>query len=119
MARRMSREERKKAFLTKAEMLFEQLDDWYDDHPEATFGEIEQEARRERRKMMGEGIAVLINGRDTGKETEPPPCPTCGQALVCKGYRRKWVQGLEGDSQLERAYYVCPQCKGETLFPPG
>jgi hypothetical protein len=115
----MSREERKKAFLAKAEAMFEQLEDWYDQNPEATFGEIEQEARRERRKMMGEGIEVLINGRDTGKEESAPLCQTCGQALAFRGYRRKWVQGLEGDSQLERAYYVCPHCKGETLFPPG
>jgi hypothetical protein len=115
----MSREEWKKAFLASAEAMFEQLEAWYDRHPAATFGEIEQEVRRERRKMMGAGIAVLINGRSTGKAAEPPPCARCGEALAFKGYRRKWVQGLEGDSQLERAYYVCPQCQGETLFPPG
>jgi hypothetical protein len=26
---------------------------------------------------------------------------------------------LEGDTELERAYYVCPKCEGETIFPPG
>jgi DNA-directed RNA polymerase subunit RPC12/RpoP len=119
MARRMSREERKKAFLAEAEAMFEQLEAWYDENPEATFGEIEQEARQERRKMMGRGLEVLVNGRDTGKEDEAPECEKCGGRLSFKGYRRKWVQGLEGDSQLERAYYVCPDCEGETLFPPG
>ena len=29
------------------------------------------------------------------------------------------IRGLEGDTRLERAYYVCPQCSGETIFPPG
>jgi formate dehydrogenase maturation protein FdhE len=118
MGRQLSRAERKKAFLAQAEAMFEELEGWYDQHPEATFGEIEQEARRERRKMMGKVLEVIVNGRDTGKQETSPICQACGQPLSFKGYRRKWVQGLEGDSQLERAYYVCPNCKGETLFPP-
>ena len=119
MARRMSREERKQAFLAEAEAMFEQLETWYDENPEATFGEIEQEARRERRALMGRGLEVLINGRDTGKGDQAPRCPPCRAALTFNGYRRRWVQGLEGDSQLERAYYVCPHYQGETLIPPG
>jgi len=34
-------------------------------------------------------------------------------------YRDWWIHGLKGETRLERAYYVCPECKGETLFPPG
>jgi len=32
-------------------------------------------------------------------------------------YREWGLHGLEGDSRLDRAYYVCPDCKGETIFP--
>jgi len=32
-------------------------------------------------------------------------------------YRGWTIYGLEGDTELERAYYVCPNCPGETLFP--
>lgn len=119
MARPMSREERKAAFVGKAEAMFEELEGWYDAHPGASFGEIEMEARQRRRRMMGEALAVLVNGRDVGKEEETPLCQQCGQALTFKGYRGKTVIGLEGDSRLERAYYVCPECEGETFFPPG
>lgn len=119
MARRMSREERKKAFLRKAEAMFEEMEEWYDEHPEATFGEIEAEARQQRRALMGEGLEVLVNGRDVGKGEEAPGCEKCGQKMRFKGYRRKRVVGLEGESTLERAYYVCPKCAGETVFPPG
>lgn len=119
MARRMSREERKKAFLSRAEAMFEQMEAWYDAHPEATFGEIEMEARQQRRELMGETLEVLVNGRDVGKGEEAPQCQKCGDGMTFKGYRRKKVVGLEGDSVLERAYYVCPSCVGETLFPPG
>ncbi|HSM55477.1 MAG TPA: hypothetical protein VK879_04910 [Candidatus Sulfomarinibacteraceae bacterium] len=119
MSRRMSREERKKAFLRKAEAMFEELEGWYDAHPEATFGEIEAEARQQRRELMGEALEVLVNGRDVGKVEEGPACQACGRGMKFKGYRRKKVVGLEGESLLERAYYVCPECEGETIFPPG
>jgi hypothetical protein len=119
MARRMRREERKAAFLRKAEAMFEEMEAWYDEHPAATFGEIEAEARQQRRGLMGEALEVLVNGRDVGKGEEAPGCQRCGERMVFKGYRRRRVVGLEGESVLERAYYVCPGCKGETVFPPG
>lgn len=117
MSRSVSREERKKAFLANAEEMFERMESWYDNHPEATFGEIEHQARQERREMMGKNLSILINGRNTGKKEEHN-CPVCDGKMRFKGYRSKWIQGLEGDSELERAYYVCPNCKGETSFPP-
>lgn len=53
MTRRLSRQERRDAFLREAEVVYEQLEAWYDEHPDASFGEIEAEARRQRRDMMG------------------------------------------------------------------
>ena len=98
---------------------FEGLEKWYDKHPEATFGEIEQEARRRRRELMGKALEVVINGRDNGVEVDGVYCERCGAEMELKGYLPWTVHGLEGDSELERAYYVCPECKGETIFPPG
>ena len=119
MYRQMSRAQREAAFLEKATQMYVALEDWYDEHPEASFGEIEAEARRLRRELMGEGLAVLINGRDTGFQLEAPPCSVCGQAMKYKGHRRWGISGLEGETALMRAYYVCSDCEGETLFPPG
>ena len=119
MARKMSRRRRKEAFLVAASEAFERLEDWYDEHPEATFGEIEQEARRCRRELMGQALEVLVNGRDNGVEVEGVPCEQCGAEMEFKGYQPWTVRGLEGDTRLERAYYVCPECEGETFFPPG
>lgn len=119
MYRQMSRAQREAAFLEKAAHMYCALEDWYDQHPEASFGEIEAEARRLRRELMGEGMAVLINGRDTGHQPQAPSCAACGQAMEYKGHRPWGISGLEGETPLTRAYYVCPECEGETLFPPG
>ncbi len=97
----------------------QQLEAWYDQHPAASFGEIEEEARRLRRVFMGHGLAVVINGRDTGFQLEAPPCPQCAQPMAFVGYRPWRVAGLEGETELERAYYVCRGCEEQTLFPPG
>jgi hypothetical protein len=119
MYRQMSRAQREAAFLEKAAHMYSALEDWYDEPPEANFGEIEAEARHLRRELMGEGLATLINGRDTGYRLEAPTCSKCGQAMEFKGHRPWGISGLEGETTLMRAYYVCPNCKGETFFPPG
>jgi hypothetical protein len=119
MTRPMPREARKRAFMKEAEKMFAELEEWYDQNLEASFEEIEQQARQVRRKMMGAALGVVVNGRDVGKTEEPPPCQECDQAMEFKGYRRKTVYGLEGETELERAYYVCNDCKKQTFFPPG
>lgn len=119
MTRPLSRARRRATFLEAAGQMFDRLEAWYDQHPKASFGEIEAEARRQRRGLMGEGLGILVNGRDTGSQAAAPRCGQCGGEMDFEGYRRWEVHGLEGDTVLERAYYVCPACSGETLFPPG
>ncbi len=119
MTRPMAREERKAAFLKQAEQMFAELEGWYDQNPEASFEEIEKQARRARRKMMGQALGVVVNGRDVGKMEEAPRCSQCCEAMVFKDYRPKRVYGLEGETILERAYYVCEVCEKQTFFPPG
>ena len=118
MTRQMSRARRREAMLRAAEEMVDKLEAWYDAHPEARFGEIEEQARQERREWMGQVLEVVVNGRDTGFRLEAPRCEACGVEMEFKDYRDWTVHGLEGDTRLERAYYVCPECEGQTLFPP-
>ena len=120
MAGRMSRAQRKVAFMELAEEKYEELETWYDAHSAASFEEIEAEARQKRRELMGAGLAILVNGRDSGYQLAGQVCAQCGVQMVYKGEQyARTIHGLEGATRLERAYYVCPQCSGETIFPPG
>ena len=119
MSRLQSREQRKAAFLEAANRLYDDLEDWYDQHPQASFGTIEGEARRLRRRLMGSTLQTLINGRDRGYQLEPPVCSGCGRPMKFERYGAKQIYGLEGDTELERAYYTCHVCQQQTLFPPG
>lgn len=118
MTRTQTAAERKEEFMAAAEQMYEQLEAWYEQHPQASFGEIEAEARQRRRELMGSALATLINGRDTGYQAERPRCEACGQGMEFEGYRRWGIAGLEGDTALQRAYYVCPTCERQTFFPP-
>lgn len=62
----LSRAEREQQFNAAATQMFNQLEEWYDRHPDAQLEAIEQEARRVRRELMGEVLQIIINGRDTG-----------------------------------------------------
>ena len=68
---------------------------------------------------MGKALEVLVNGRDNGVQVEGGECEQCGGEMEFQEYLPWTVRGLEGDTELERAYYVCPKCEGETIFPPG
>lgn len=118
MTRPMSRAARKAAFMKQAEQMFVELEEWYDQNEGATFEEIETRARQARRKMMGKSLGILVNGRDVGKTKEASKCEKCHQAMEFKDYRPKTIYGLEGETELERAYYVCPVCEKQTVFPP-
>lgn len=114
-----SRAQRREQFIKRAAEMFDGLEDWYDAHPAATFGELEQQARAERRLMMGELLGVLINQRAHAVELQPPVCPKCGKGMKLHEIRGKTVRGLEGQTRVERHYYVCPNGCGEAIFPPG
>jgi hypothetical protein len=119
MTEKMTREQRKSAYLKQAEQLFDEMETWYDENPEATFAEIEAELRPHRRQLMGESIKILVNGRDDGKQGQLT-CPSCGSAMRYKGGVDKTIIGVEGDTTLDRAYYSCPnKCEGTAFFPSG
>lgn len=106
------------AFMGAAEHLWDAFNAWYEAHPEATFDEMEEELGRLRRVLLGDTLVLALQQGDLGASAESPVCERCGRAMEFQGYRHKEVHGLQGDSQIPRAYYLCPHCDAG-LFPPG
>ncbi len=46
-----------------------------------------------------------------------PVCEDCGRRMRSRGKRRRQLVSEAGEIELERRYYVCPQC-GKRSFPP-
>ncbi len=115
----MSRAQRPSAFLEAATHLFNQLADGSAQHPNARLAAMESPARQSRRAWLGDGWAILINGRTAGSQFAPPRGAACGDGLRFAGYRRRTIYGLAGHTELSRADYVCAPGDAQTLFAPG
>jgi hypothetical protein len=47
-----------------------------------------------------------------------PRCPSCGEPMTFKGYRKRQLETEAGGMELKRAYYYCVTCR-QGIFPPG
>ena len=115
---RKTRSEMREEFLNRAETLWEDFNKWYQDNPEATFDEMEEELGKRRRDLLGSVVELTLREGDLGAEAEAPVCRSCGKPAKFKGYPEKTFHGLELDATIPRAYYYCSTCK-VGFFPPG
>lgn len=113
----MMREENK-GFVEGAEAMYDRLKAWRETHPQATFDEIAQAIRQERKKLTGRLAAELAVQGKREEQWQEVRCPKCGGLAENKGDRGKRVVHEEGESWLERPYYHCPEC-GNGFFPLG
>jgi NADH pyrophosphatase NudC (nudix superfamily) len=106
-----------------AEDVISGMKEWRQQHPQATFREIEmavdERLARLRARMMED--AALVS-RATEWETNgaaQPVCPKCGTPLTPRGKEaRELTTQSDQRIHLERGYGVCPKCQ-TGLFPPG
>jgi hypothetical protein len=104
--------------MDRAADLWDDFNDWYQAHAEATFDEMEEELGGQRRAILGDFLELNLRQGDLGATAETPGCPKCGKPMDFKGYPPKTVHGLEVDVKIPRAYYYCPSCK-VGISPPG
>ena len=97
------------------------LTEWRQQHPKATFGEIEGETM----KRMGQLQARIMQEMAMGSEAvdwdaeDAPVCSECGVRMKKRGEHERSLQTTGGgEVVLKRAYAVCPGC-GAEIFPPG
>ncbi|WP_220195399.1 ISKra4 family transposase [Ktedonospora formicarum] len=102
--------------------VFEEMEGWRQEHPQATFKEIEEEldARLSGlRAHMLVDLAQHSEKRDwSGQEQgQRPRCPHCGMPLQARGKHERILSTQGGkDVKLSRSYGTCPQC-GSGFFP--
>ena len=102
------------------------MKEWRQQHPKATFAEIEQalDARLGalRARMLQDvavaSAATTVRAAD-GEPATQAPCPACGGRRAPRGPATRRVTVAQGQEvALTRDYAVCPAC-GAGLFPPG
>lgn len=118
MMSRKQQEESKERLLAQFEAMYEDLYEWREAHPEASFDEIANQVTPLRRKLIGELLGQLARQAGSGQVAEGVGCEVCGEPMEYKGEPQRDVEHLEGESDLKRAYYYCARCEGG-IFPPG
>jgi hypothetical protein len=105
-------------FSRAAQGLWDEFGVWYKAHPDATFDEMEHFLGERGRSLLGMAMELMLRQGDMGAMPNAPRCERCGRAMKFKGYPEKTVHGLKVDSEIPRAYYLCPACEAG-VFPPG
>jgi hypothetical protein len=116
----MSQREKVKARLQQAMgQMYDELWIWGEEHPQASFDEIAAQVTPQRRAVMAELLKALACQHGRGQVPEGQVCPGCGAQMEYKGEPKRAVEHyLEGETELNGAYYYCPPCECG-FFPPG
>ena len=118
----MNGDEMIKRWHIMSEEVISGMTEWRQQHPKATFREIEEEVDKRlaalRARMMTD-VAVQSAQTEWEEGERAAVCPSCGAELVKKGKKKRKLQTRGGQEvELEREYGVCPRC-GQGIFPPG
>lgn len=113
---RENREALEKHLCAKAEEAIRNLLEALPDKADLTMDDME--------RLIGEMgqdiIRETMQGVAQHEQEEPSRvmCEGCQVAMHKRGKRKKRVVTKRGEIEVERQYYVCPQC-GCGVFPPG
>jgi len=105
------------------ERLLRETTGWREEHPKATFRQIESEVEERLgaiRQGLIEELAQTSVSSDLAKQAESkrPRCGECEGSLEVRGQQDREVMILRGGRvQLQRSYAVCGAC-GAGVFPP-
>jgi len=98
--------------------------DWRQEHPRASFTDIENRVDEQLAKVRVEMIqdlaqASALTDIQNLREEERPKCPACGKPLAANGKQtRKLITTHEQVVKLERSKGYCRHCR-VSFFPPG
>ncbi len=112
----IERDKIEQEFLEQAQKSIKKLLDELPQTGRISLSDMERVTGRMGQDMMQHALQSLAH-----IEQPPTPeeigCKNCNRRMSSRGKRKKKVVTLRGEVEVERDYYVCPQChKG--VFPP-
>ena len=110
------RQELEKHLRAKAEEAIRKLIEDLPDKSELTMTDMENHIGVMGHQMMQDTLQAVSES----EQVEPSEviCQECNVVMHKRGKRKKRVVSKRGEIDLERDYYVCPQCDRGS-FPPG
>ena len=108
---------------TETAKLREKMKAWRDEHPKATFREIEEAMESGlaplRAQMLGDMASASEASEGMNEKGERVVCPECGTTTQRHGTRTRKLKGKHDEEvKLTRQYVTCPAC-GHGFFPTG
>lgn len=110
------REELEQDLLEQAQKGIKKMLDELPEVGDITLSDMEQATGVMGHSIMKQSLQKLAQGKQP-EQIDPIHCQACGKKMYRRGKRKKRVETLRGEIEIERQYYVCPKC-GETYFPP-
>lgn len=113
---RENRKELEKQLRAKAEEAIRNMLEALPDKADLTMDDMERLIGEMGQDIMRETLQAVSQHEQ--EEPSRVMCEACQVALHKRGKRKKRMVTKRGEVELERQYYVCPQC-GRGVFPPG
>lgn len=110
------REKLEQELLEQAQKAIKKMLDELPEATDITLSDMEEATGVMGRSIMNQSLQKLAQEKQVVPSKELN-CPACGEKMYRRGKRKKRVETLRGEIEIERQYLVCPKC-GETYFPP-
>jgi hypothetical protein len=116
--KKVSRAQLREKMLKQAMGEIDKVLEWYEEHPDSTLREIEEQLEKIRLMILSGAIEGMVEMRSSGYEIEKVRCPECGEEMEYKGEKRRGKMTTVGEMSYERSYHWCASCR-KGFFPSG
>jgi YgiT-type zinc finger domain-containing protein len=110
------REKLEQELLEQAQKAIKKMLDELPKATDITLSDMEEATGVMGRSIMNQSLQKLAQEKQV-VPTKGVKCKTCGEKMYRRGKRKKRVETVRGEIEIERQYLVCSKC-GETYFPP-
>ena len=112
----ITREELEQDLVEQAQQAIKKMLDELPEAHEITLSDMEQATGVMGKKIMNQSLQKLAQ-ENQAVPSNKENCRACGTKMYRRGKRKKRIETLRGEIEIERQYLVCPNC-GESYFPP-